>query len=64
MGFQINWFIIPVLIPFIMAGKAFMEQQDFKVMITELVSKRTLIFTMAGLMLSFALQVFMGGKLI
>lgn len=64
MEFTINFFIIPLLIPVVLAGKSFLDHQDLKYAFAELVSKRTIILTLLALAFAFILQLTMSGKLL
>lgn len=58
--FDFNFVWIPVFIPFIMAGKSFLDHQDVKMAIDALVGKRTIIFVIVALFFSMAVQFAIG----
>lgn len=58
-----NFFIIPLLIPFVIAGKTFMDEQDFKSAIQSMFRTKSIIFFLLGLLVAFLLQTFLKGSL-
>lgn len=64
MELQFNFFIIPVLVPLIVAGKTFLDQQDFKVAIQSMFQTKTILLFLLGLFAAFLLQTFFKGSLL
>ncbi len=58
-----NFAIIPILIPIILAGKTFLDTQDFAMAFNDLVRKRTIILTLLALFIAVILQIALNGAL-
>lgn len=59
MELNFNFIIIPLLVPFIVAGKAFLDHSDFKLAIEALVARKTIFIFLVTLFITFLVQVFL-----
>lgn len=63
MDAHFNFLILPIFIPFILAGKAFLDHSDFGMAVNELVRKRTILFTILALIAVIIIQIILQHKL-